>query len=150
MFVLSRGAPSTTNLIEDRVNKHGGAPVHGTASQPDGTKKPNNAQSRRTGRVIKDYGVRFNVWELASSGKPGAKHPAAFPEALARDHIRSWSNEGDIVLDPFSGSGTTAKMARELGRHYIGIEINQEYCDIAERRLAQKLLFGVPEERSQR
>ena len=70
------------------------------------------------------------------------KHPAIFPEPIARDHIRSWSNEGDIVLDPFNGSGTTTKMARELGRRYIGIEVNPEYCEIAEKRLEQKLLFG--------
>jgi site-specific DNA-methyltransferase (adenine-specific) len=68
-------------------------------------------------------------------------HPAPFPEALARDHILSWSNEGDIVLDPFSGSGTTAKMAKHNGRRFIGIEVNQEYCDIAEKRLAQDVLF---------
>ena len=63
-----------------------------------------------------------------------------FPEALARDHILSWSNEGDIVLDPFSGSGTTAKMAKLNGRKFIGVEINQEYCDIAANRLAQGVL----------
>lgn len=68
---------------------------------------------------------------------PGAKgHPAPFPESLARDHILSWSNPGDIVLDTFMGSGTTAKMARETGRHYIGFECAQEYVDIANKRLA--------------
>jgi site-specific DNA-methyltransferase (adenine-specific) len=65
-----------------------------------------------------------------------------FPEALARDHIRSWSNEGDIVLDPFMGSGTTAKVARALNRHYIGFEISQEYVDLANKRLQEtKTLF---------
>ena len=68
-------------------------------------------------------------------------HPATFPEALARDHILSWSNEGDLVLDPFSGSGTTAKMAKLMGRQYIGIEINAEYCKIAAERLRQGVLF---------
>ena len=63
------------------------------------------------------------------------QHPATFPEQLAEDHIRSWSNEGDTVLDPFSGSGTTAKMAKINQRNYIGIDISQEYCDIAEKRL---------------
>lgn len=61
--------------------------------------------------------------------------PAIFPEALAQDHIESWSNPGDVVLDPFMGSGTTAKMAKELGRHWIGIEISQEYVDLANKRI---------------
>ena len=90
-------------------------------------------------------GRRSNIWRYSvgnASGDeiPGA-HPAPFPEALARDHIISWSNEGDTVLDPFSGSGTTIKMARELGRKGIGIEVNPEYCEIAKTRLEQRLLF---------
>ena len=75
----------------------------------------------------------------------GKSHPAIFPEALARDHILSWSNEGDIVLDPFNGSGTTTKMARLMGRRFIGVEVNPEYCNIAQKRLAQKLLEFVTE-----
>ena len=65
-------------------------------------------------------------------------HPAVFPEALARDHILSWSNEGDTVFDPFLGSGTTGKMALIEGRRFIGIERDREYFDIAHRRIAQK------------
>ena len=64
-------------------------------------------------------------------------HPAAFPEKLAKDHIVSWSNEGDIVLDPMCGSGTTCKMAELMGRRYIGIEISEEYCDIARKRVQE-------------
>lgn len=56
-------------------------------------------------------------------------HPAIFPSALAHDHIISWSNEGDVVLDPFSGSGTTAIQAKITKRNYIGLEINQEYVE---------------------
>jgi len=59
---------------------------------------------------------------------------------LATDHIATWSNPGDLVLDPFSGSGTTAKAAKELGRRFLGLEINPEYCAIAERRIAQQVL----------
>ena len=62
-------------------------------------------------------------------------HPAIFPEQLASDHILSWTNEGDIVYDPFSGSGTTLKMARKLNRNYIGSEINEEYFKLIEERL---------------
>ena len=63
------------------------------------------------------------------------EHPAIFPEALCRDHIISWSNEGDLVYDPFMGSGTTAKMALVNKRNFIGSEISEEYCKIANKRL---------------
>jgi site-specific DNA-methyltransferase (adenine-specific) len=62
-------------------------------------------------------------------------HPAPFPEQLANDHIISWSNEWDTVLDPFAGSGTTLKMAKKNNRNYVGIEISEEYCDIIRKRL---------------
>ena len=64
-------------------------------------------------------------------------HPAIFPEKLAEDHILSWSNEGDIILDPMAGSGTTLKMAKKNNRNYIGIEISPEYIDIINKRLSQ-------------
>ena len=64
-------------------------------------------------------------------------HPAPFPCQLARDHIKSWTNEGDIVLDPMSGSGTTCKAAYRLKRKYIGIDISNEYCELAKKRIAQ-------------
>ena len=67
------------------------------------------------------------------------KHPAIFPEKLAEDHILSWSNPGDIVLDPFVGSGTTAKMAALNGRNYIGIDISDEYCELARKRVAEAI-----------
>ena len=69
--------------------------------------------------------------------KEAYKHPAIFPEKLAEDHILSWSNPGDIILDPFVGSGTTAKMAVLNDRQYIGIDIVEEYCDIANERLGK-------------
>lgn len=149
MFVLSNGKPSTTNIIKDRKTIHSGA-----AKTSRMERQPDGAVRRPTREYdVGEYGARFNVWRISAGfgattqDKFAFDHPAIFPEALARDHIRSWSNEGDVVLDPFSGSGTTAKMARELGRHYIGIEINQEYCDIAEKRLAQQLLpFCAPAE----
>ena len=73
---------------------------------------------------------------MTSTGdKIAYKHPAIFPDKLAYDHIISWSNKGDVILDPFVGSGTTCKMAKQLGRNYIGIDISQEYIDIAKERL---------------
>ena len=69
------------------------------------------------------------------------EHPAMFPEALAKDHIISWSNEGDLVLDPFNGSGTTTKCAKYLKRNFVGIDISERYCEIARNRLKQEMLF---------
>ncbi len=138
MFVLSREKPAAVNLLFDRPNISYGRTVSGTERQPDGTTKA----AACYGQPISKYGSRFNVWEVATiKGNDVVGHPAMFPESLARDHILSWSNEGDTVLDPFSGSGTTMKMARLMGRRGIGIEIHQDYCDIAVERLRQKLLF---------
>jgi len=65
------------------------------------------------------------------------QHPATFPEALARDHILSWSNPGDLVLDPMMGAGTTCKMAKQTGRRYIGFDISMEYCKLAYKRVRE-------------
>ena len=96
---------------------------------------------KRKGKIIQKLGVRFNIWEY-STGKYHStrdeiafQHPAIFPEQLAADHIISWSNPGDIVLDPMCGSGTTCKMALKLGRRFIGIDIAEEYCEIARKRV---------------
>jgi len=76
------------------------------------------------------------VWVVCpTKSKDAQNHPAVFPEQLAKDHILSWSNEGDTVLDPMCGSGTTLKMAKLLDRNYIGIDISEEYCDIARNRV---------------
>ena len=148
MFVLSKGQPATSNLIADKPNLYGGTKATRPKlnRQKDGTLPAYNGKER----LRKEIGVRQNVWYIPAGGGISAEdavafnHPAIFPEALARDHILSWSNEGDIVLDPFSGSGTTAKMARLMGRQYIGIEVNPEYCEIAKNRLRQKVLeFSV-------
>ena len=94
-----------------------------------------------------EYQARFNIWSyktgiFSSFDKIAFSHPAIFPEQLVKDHILSWSNEGDVVLDIFMGSGTTAKVARALGRKYIGFEISQEYVDLANKRLQEtKTLF---------
>jgi len=143
MFVLSKEQPSIFNCIKDRKTTTGGVRSTSTMErQPDGTiRRPEREFVRH------EYSARLNVWDVGAGWGQSTKdyaafnHPAIFPEALARDHILSWSNEGDTVLDPFSGSGTTAKMARLMGRKAIGIEVNQEYCDIAVQRLRQRVLF---------
>jgi len=83
---------------------------------------------------VPDFSPRNNIWKYTTSFN-GVKHPAPFPEALAKDHIISWSKQSDIVYDPFMGSGTTAKMAKETGRNFIGSEISSEYVKIALDRL---------------
>ena len=149
-FILSKGKPKTTNLIDDRRNFCAGESLyHKTHREVDGSLQPASASRVARDRVIKPFGVRFNIWTYpcgngkSTMDKYAFEHPAMFPEALARDHILSWSNPGDVVLDPFNGSGTTMKMAKENGRRGIGIEINEKYCDIAVKRLAQGVLFGA-------
>jgi len=147
MYVFSKGRPKSVNLIADRKNSCVGQLVAtGTQRESDGSLQPVSASRVEPGRKVKKHSIRGNVWKYrVGLGKVAAeryahKHPAMFPEKLAADHIASWSNEGDTVLDPFNGSGTTTKMARMLGRKGIGIEINEEYCEIATKRLQQRLL----------
>ncbi len=130
MFVFSKGFLGTFNPIKDRKNKHEGKVLTGTVRQADGSMKPISPTSRK---AVPKFGQRFNVWDIPQQQK--VNHPAPFPEALVRDHILSWSNEGDLVYDPFMGSGTTAKMALETGRSYVGSEISKEYCDLAKERI---------------
>ena len=141
MMVFVKGKIKTVHLIKDKPNKHCGDKVSGTERQADGTTKKMCAITNNTGRVIQPFGVRLNIWHYqmgymkSTVDKIAYKHPAIFPEALAHDHIISWSNPGDVVLDPFMGSGTTAKMAKLTGRQYIGFELSEEYCQVAEERL---------------
>jgi site-specific DNA-methyltransferase (adenine-specific) len=136
MFVFSKGKPKTFNPIKDRKNKSFGKINSGnTARQKDGSTKP-------TGSYIpKEFSIRPNVWTYDvgknkdTKDEIALKHPARFPEMLAKDHILSWSNERDLILDPFLGSGTTAKMAKQLNRKFIGIEISEEYLKITKERL---------------
>lgn len=127
-FVFAKGRPRAINLICDRENvvKTGLVKVNGGIGD--------NGESVSQ-RVIerKPFGKRTNIWRI--NQQQNSDHPAPFPLALARDHILSWSNEGDVVLDPFAGSGTTCLAAKELGRRYVGIEINAEYVEIINRRL---------------
>ena len=84
--------------------------------------------------MVKEFSRRFNVWQISRENNDSG-HPAVFPYALARDHVVSWSNEGDTILDPFMGSGTTAIAAIREKRHFIGFELNKEYYDKACERI---------------
>jgi DNA modification methylase len=119
MFVFSIDAPKTANLIIDKPNKWAG--------HKDFSGKLKNP--------VPDFSPRNNIWKYTTSFNDKTGHPAVFPEQLVSDHINTWSNEGDLIYDCFMGSGTTAKMAKQLGRNYIGSEISSEYCKIIDKRL---------------
>ena len=128
MFVFSKGVPKTINLIYDKPNKSFGQDKSGV-----GRRKVTGEHKIEQRKPSKEFSRRNNWWYIPP--QKGAGHPAVFPEQLANDHIISWSNEGDVVLDPFSGSGTTHKMALLNNRKFIGFEISQEYVDIERKRL---------------
>ena len=139
MFIFSKGKPKTFKPIyedysektkERRKNKY------------KLYRKNKNAENiKHKEFTLNEKGVMLkNIWDIQNGFKGDLgkfKHPAMFPENLANNHIISWSNEGDIVYDPFMGSGTTAKMSRINNRNYIGSEISKEYCDIIAERLAR-------------
>ena len=126
MFVFAKGKPVRGQLIKDRENKVKYGKVKVNSCLKDGKSKT---------RVVerKPYGKRNNIWRYDT--RKNSDHPAPFPEQLAHDHVISWSNEGDTVFDPFLGSGTTGKMAKQLGRNFIGIEKVEKYFDIANERI---------------
>jgi DNA modification methylase len=136
MFVFSKNKPLKFNPI--RVKK--AAHKFGASGY---RQKDGSIQRKITGNVNVDTKAASNVWQYAvglngsTSDKMAFEHPAIFPEKLAHDHIISWSNEGDVVYDPFMGSGTTAKMSKSTKRNYIGSEISEEYVNLANRRIAE-------------
>ena len=142
MFIFSKEKPKTFNpIMRDNIwkgNKTGGTFRH----------NGNDLEAKHTKGVVKDKSIRPNIWWYkvgkykTSTDLISFKHPATFPEQLAQDHILSWSNEGDLVYDPFMGSGTTAKMAIINKRNWIGSEISKEYCEIAEKRINEIMILG--------
>lgn len=137
IFVFSKGQPKTFNPImtEKKATSIEKKLHRGTLRRADGTLKTVYRDTRNI------YCVHSNVWQYDVGKHKSTKdefafaHPAIFPEKLAQDNIMSWSNEGDLVLDTFMGSGTTAKMAVLNHRHFIGFEVSPEYCKIAEQRI---------------
>lgn len=136
MFVLSKGKPKTFNPLKDRKNLTGGKIGNlgeNTFTQKDGSK------SVRKKKVNTEYGMRHNVWLGNTRGQEEMcvklEHPAMMPKWIVRDHILSWSNEGDLIFDPMCGSGTTCQIAKELNRNFLGMDISKEYCQITEKTL---------------
>lgn len=127
MFVFSKGKPKAFNPIMDDC-KYKGKILKTHTTNPESIRKANKS------KATKDTKIKSNVWQTVVAGT-NYGHPAIFPEQLANDHIISWSNKGDLVYDPFGGSGTTAKMALLLNRKCIMSEISSEYCELSKQRL---------------
>lgn len=138
MFVFSKGSPKSINLIYDKPNKSYGIDRSGTGRRKaDGTIKIENRKPN------KQFSRRNNWWYIPVKKQKGTgNHPAVFPEQLANDHILSWSKECDLVFDPFTGSGTTGKMAVLNNRNFIGTEIDEEYIKIANERIENAIDFN--------
>lgn len=145
MFILSKGKPKTVNLLRDKPNKWAGHQTFGNVTR----RERDGSLSDKGKKTINEFGVRTNIWKYANGkgfttkDKIAHKHPAIFPEKLAEDHIISWSNPGDIVLDPFGGSGTTIKKAIELKRNWIYIDNVEEYCKLTIQRIDNIVREGV-------
>ena len=137
MFVLSKGRPKTINILKDKPNKWAGHSTYGEVTR----REKDGSLTNKGKKVVNEFGVRTNIWRYANGKGFSTKdnfayeHPAIFPEKLVADHIYSWSNPGDLVLDPFGGSGTTAKMAELMGREWVLIDAVEDYCEIAKVRM---------------
>ena len=142
MFVFSKGKPKTVNLmLEPRRNECGDKRTFRILRRQRGVDGDFKAPHPYH---IRENVPKSNIWNYkvglynTTSYKDAFRHPAMFPEKLAEDHIESWSGSGDLVLDPFMGSGTTAVAAIRKGRDFIGFELNPEYCEIADKRIADE------------
>lgn len=141
MFIFSKGIVKTFNPIKDIRNDGMNKRRNRSDLKRHKRDKDGTIVYAETSKGINDYRMRENIWFYGVGYNKTTKddiafsHPAIFPEQLASDHIISWSNEGDLVYDPFMGSGTTAKMCITNKRNYIGSEISKEYCDIIKKRL---------------
>lgn len=139
MFVLSKGKPKVTNILtRERRNECNDKRTHRIKKT---NRKADGKFTEAKLYIVKDFVPRDNIWTYkvglynSTMDKEAFEHPAIFPEALANDHILSWSNEGDIVFDLFMGSGTTGKMALLNNRQFIGIEKVEKYYNLATKRM---------------
>ena len=137
IFVLCKGRPKHINLLKDKPNKWAGHTTYGEVTR----REVDGSLTKKGKKVINQFGVRTNVWTYKNGkgqttrDKIAHGHPAIFPEKLVEDCLNSWTKEGDIILDPFGGSGTTAKVSKQLNRGFIYIEKEEKYFEIAKERL---------------
>ena len=141
MFVFSKGKPKTINLLKDRKNKTAGKKSnYRKQREADGELHLHTSFKAGIGRP--EYSVRWNVWQydvgslIMADDREWVGHPAIFPLKLAEDHIKSWSAEGDLVFDPMGGSGQTCIAAKKLNRKFLMMDISEQYCEMARKRLS--------------
>lgn len=134
MFILCKGYPPNTFnklMVPTKSN--------GQIRKTNGQRNKDNSyrHTDKKSMIVNPTKLRKNIWAYPNERRKDflKRHPAPFPEELAKDHILAWSNEGDIVFDPFMGSGTTAKMAKINNRRYLGFEISSQYIQIINKRL---------------
>ena len=137
MFVFSKGIVNKHNPIKIDC-LHAGLELNGTTYK---NYSKGEQKRKKMAKPVKKQKIKGNIWRYVvgkNKEDQGAKgHPAPFPCQLVRDHIISWTNKGDIILDPMCGSGTTCLVAKELGRNYIGIDVSKEYCTLAKKRIKE-------------
>jgi len=138
MFIFSLGTPKTFNPIKDKPKSQASID---RAKYPTSFIKPDGSRVRKPSTANDSLFCKRNqVWVIPNGQKRGLNHPAPFPEALVHDHVVTWSNPGDLVYDPFMGSGTTGVVCKGLGRCWVGSEVSSDYCSAAEQRI-----LSVPE-----
>lgn len=133
MFVFTKGKIKTCNYIKEASKNAGRNFGSAPMKRPDGSNRDDRTEKLKNVK-INEYKIKSNIWNCAigsgvAKDKIAFKHPAIFPESLIQDHILSWSNENDIILDPMCGSGTTCKMAYLNNRNFIGIDMSEEYIN---------------------
>lgn len=151
MFIFSKSKCKTFNKILKQEKLYINNPNGRSFRQKDGSiKKVDKNQSERILKSMnKEYKLSDNIWHIpvgyniSNQDHFSHLHPAVYPDKLSEYHIISWSNENDLVYDPFMGSGTTAKMCIANKRNWIGSEISSEYCEIINKRISnvQQKLF---------
>lgn len=136
MFVFSKGKPKTFNPIMDRPNKYAGKTSWGQTTYRD----KNGNMRKRKSYVYDEFGKRYNVWvkNTASQSQEFSDHPAVLATSVITDHILSWSNESDLVFDPFAGSGNTGAIAADLNRNFLMIEKNEEYYNMCMKKMENR------------
>ena len=135
MFIFSKGKPKTTNIQTQKTIWKKDTKQISTTRNVDGTTSSMKYEKGKDERKMDNVWLINTGFMRTTKDKIAYKHPAIFPDELCKRHILSWSNENDLIFDPMMGSGTTGKIAKQLNRNFIGIEISEEYLNIAKERI---------------